>query len=157
MFNAFAVFGIKAEFKLDLGQLEKRYVQLQRKLHPDVRLDDKTSLNAAHVNLAYQILTDDLARAFHLLELNGISVESYKLSEIALAEIWEENELLEGLNCRSSIEGFIEKKRSKVQEIICRLEGINFPEGLNLFAAAAVELKYLSNLLKGAKARLNAI
>ena len=155
--NAFSVFGIKAEFKIDLGELERRYGELQRKVHPDAQVPQHDLPDAAQVNLAYKVLVDDLTRAFHLLELNGLKIESYKSNEVQelLEGIFEETEALEGLASPKPIQAFIDAKEIQVQKAIDELKKLVLPDDINAFAKCAIELKYLSNLLLAARGKLS--
>ncbi len=76
--NFFAVFGLAAQFDIDLSELTSRYRELQTKLHPDKFASSSGSeqaisvQQAAMINDAYNTLKSPLTRAKYLLELNGI-------------------------------------------------------------------------------------
>jgi len=69
--------GLPARYGIDLKELEVRYRELSRVLHPDKHAhkpagERRISLGkAVEVNEAYRILKDDLARATALLALDG--------------------------------------------------------------------------------------
>jgi molecular chaperone HscB len=77
MRDPFSTLGVPARFDLDPVEIERRYRDLQKALHPD-RHVDKPSVErrmalskAVEVNEAYRTLRDDLARAAALLAMRG--------------------------------------------------------------------------------------
>ncbi len=76
--NYFQLFGLDNVFDLDTALLTERYLDLQKRLHPDrfaSTSDQERRLSlqrAAQVNSGYETLRDPLARARYLLSLyNG--------------------------------------------------------------------------------------
>jgi len=78
----FETLGLPRRFALDLPDLERRYRDLSRELHPDrfatappeerrAALERSTALNDA-----YRILKDPVRRAAYFLELHGLKVEA---------------------------------------------------------------------------------
>ncbi len=74
----FELFGLPVSFDVDTGQLEQRYLKLQKQFHPD-RYSDKPAQDQrlamqyiADINQAYSALKDPLLRAQHLLSLEGV-------------------------------------------------------------------------------------
>ena len=76
--NHFQIFGVPAQFELDVSALEERYRELQREVHPDrfaaaSHAEQRVSMQlATRVNEAYQTLKSPLRRAEYLLQLNGV-------------------------------------------------------------------------------------
>lgn len=74
----FELFGLPRRFAIDASQLESRYRDLQREVHPDRFAassagDQRASMEmATRVNDAYRQLRTPLARARYLLELAGV-------------------------------------------------------------------------------------
>lgn len=74
--DPFATLGLPRRYELDLRELEARYRELQRALHPDKHVGASASQRrlsaqkAALVNDAYRALKDDLRRAEALLALH---------------------------------------------------------------------------------------
>lgn len=79
--NHFQIFGVPAQFALDLETLETRYHELQREVHPDrfaaaSQAEQRVSMQlATRVNEAYQTLKSPLRRAGYLLQLHGVDPE----------------------------------------------------------------------------------
>lgn len=76
----FAVLGLARAFALEAEALERRYRELQRKLHPDrfalkSAEERRASLaRATDVNEAYRTLKDPARRAAYLLGLSGVAL-----------------------------------------------------------------------------------
>jgi molecular chaperone HscB len=76
----FDVLGVPRRFDLDVGQLEGRYKELSRKLHPDrfAKADPRARRAALQrtvaLNEAWRALKDPLERAEYLLELGGVKI-----------------------------------------------------------------------------------
>jgi molecular chaperone HscB len=76
----FRVFGLPRKFDLDLADLERRYKDMTKVLHPDrfARADGRArraSLErSVQLNLAWRTLSQPVSRAEYLLSLEGIEV-----------------------------------------------------------------------------------
>ncbi|MDD9939271.1 MAG: Fe-S protein assembly co-chaperone HscB [Myxococcales bacterium] len=79
--DPFATLGLPRRYELDRGELEARYRELQKALHPDRHAGASASqrrmslARAVEVNDAYRALKDDLRRAEALLSLYGGKAE----------------------------------------------------------------------------------
>jgi molecular chaperone HscB len=73
----FQLFGLPRDFGIDTAQLDSRYRELQRIVHPDryVNASDQerrlAMQQATRINEGYQTLKDPLRRGRYLLELGG--------------------------------------------------------------------------------------
>jgi len=99
--DAFDVLALKPAFELDTNELEQRYRDLQKQLHPDKfaqasASEKRTSLTrAVDVNQAYRALRDDLKRAEILLaRLEGELAGSPTTDPSLLMEVMELREAL---------------------------------------------------------------
>lgn len=76
----FTLLGLPRSFPLDMTELDARFRELQREVHPDrfAAADDASRrasmMLATQINAAYQTLRSPLKRATYLLELAGIDV-----------------------------------------------------------------------------------
>lgn len=76
----FAVFGVERRFALDVTDLERRYKEMTKVLHPDrfARADERArraSLKRSiQLNEAWRTLKDPVRRAEYLLSLSGVVV-----------------------------------------------------------------------------------
>jgi molecular chaperone HscB len=99
----FQFFDLRRRLDIDLADLEKRYYQLSRKLHPDLfaRKPQQERLDAeeatATLNDAYRTLKDPVRRAEYVLKLNGLDIAHERAPQDLLEEVFELNMALEEL------------------------------------------------------------
>ncbi len=99
----FELFGLPQSFAVDREQLDSRYRQLQRTMHPDrfVNAGDQerrlAMQQAARINEAYQVLKDPLLRGRYLLELAGYDFSEQHHTTRDAAFLIEQMELREAL------------------------------------------------------------
>ena len=80
MQNHFDLFGLSPRYSIDGEALERSYREIQSTVHPDRfahagDAERRASLQwTTRVNEAFQVLKNPVARAKHLLELNGVDV-----------------------------------------------------------------------------------
>ncbi|WP_020683721.1 Fe-S protein assembly co-chaperone HscB [Marinobacterium rhizophilum] len=80
--NFFEFYGLPEAFDIDLGQLSRRHLELQKKLHPDryAHLSDQerrlSAQYTAYLNEGYATLRSSLLRAQYLLKLRGIDTHN---------------------------------------------------------------------------------
>lgn len=80
--NCFAILGIEPAATLDAAALERNYLELQQRFHPDRHAHRPpaerraTMEAAARINEAYRLLRDPISRSTHLLALRGTDVLS---------------------------------------------------------------------------------
>jgi molecular chaperone HscB len=80
MQNHFQLFGLDAAYAMDLATLERAYLDVQAKVHPDRHAggsdaDKRAAMQwTTQANEAYRTLKSPLERARYLLELNGVDV-----------------------------------------------------------------------------------
>lgn len=76
--NHFELFGVPVQFAVDAVELDRRYRELQREVHPDrfataPDAERRVSMQlATRVNEAYQALKSPLRRAVYILQLRGM-------------------------------------------------------------------------------------
>lgn len=108
--NYFVLFGLLPKFQQDLSQVKIRYLELQKRLHPDnfagaTPQEKMLAVQyAAGINQAYQTLCDPLKRAIYLLKLEGIDVLSETDNSMPTAFLVEQMSLRESLDEASSEE-----------------------------------------------------
>jgi molecular chaperone HscB len=102
----YALFGMPRKLSIDLGSLEREFLQLSWKLHPDnfvnaTEQERELSLQrSSEVNDAYRVLRDPVARVEYLLELEGARKEGEHKQQAPpelLEEVFELNESLDEL------------------------------------------------------------
>ncbi|WP_045225272.1 Fe-S protein assembly co-chaperone HscB [Methyloterricola oryzae] len=110
--NFFELFQMPATFRLDLGQLDRHYLELQSRVHPDkaAHLSDtekRLSLQwATLANEAYQTLKKPLERARYLLKINGVDTReednTAMPTEFLLEQIEWREEIQEAVTLRNT-------------------------------------------------------
>lgn len=101
--NHFQIFGVPAQFEVDLSALEARYRELQREVHPDrfagaSQAEQRVSMQlSTRVNEAYQTLKSPLGRAAYLLHLHGVDPEFETNTAMPAEFLAEQMERREGL------------------------------------------------------------
>ena len=107
----FAFFGLPEKLNLDAADLDRRYLALSWKLHPDnfVRAEEferNLSLDRSSVlNDSYRVLRDPVSRAEYLLARYGVRKEGQTKQQAPpelLEEVFELNESLEELRAARS-------------------------------------------------------
>jgi molecular chaperone HscB len=116
MATHFEVFGLTPSVELDVKALEQKHRELSLQVHPD-RLGNadaaarrKAAELSASLNEAVKVLKDPVKRAFYLLKLRGVDVESEQAASKLqmpmefLEEIMEQREALEAAKAARSLE-----------------------------------------------------
>jgi molecular chaperone HscB len=103
----FQMLGLERRFAIDLAELERRYLERSREVHPDRQGGRPAGERAAaageamQLNLAYRTLKRELPRAEHLLQLAGVRIgDNEPVEQDLLMEILELREEL--ANARAS-------------------------------------------------------
>jgi molecular chaperone HscB len=99
--SKFDVLGVPEKYDLDLSELERRYRERSREVHPDrfaraAAAERLRALEASSaLNDAYRVLRNPTARAEHLLALRGVTVaDNEPVPQDFLLEILELREAL---------------------------------------------------------------
>jgi molecular chaperone HscB len=102
----FLLFGLPRKLWIEISALEKKFLQLSWKLHPDKFVngsaeEQELSLKrSSELNDAYRVLRDPVARVEYLLELEGMRKEGEHKQQAPpelLEEVFELNESLDEL------------------------------------------------------------
>ena len=126
--NYFELFEIPQAFAIDVVAIDKKYLELQRKFHPDRFIGKpeneriEAAQKSADVNEGYRILKDSLLRAQYLLKLNGIMVGcEAEDNEKASSELLEEMmELGERMQSSEAYKHEMEKTISTISELFAK-------------------------------------
>lgn len=113
--NHFEVFGLSPTLELDVKALEQKLRELSLAHHPDrvATADARTRLAALEkttaLNDAFKVLKDPVRRAFYVLKLKGVDLDSEAAAAKAamplefLEEVMERREQLEALKARKDV------------------------------------------------------
>jgi molecular chaperone HscB len=120
--DPFATLGMPREYALDSGELERKYRDLQRALHPDRHVNATPSerrvalSRAVEVNEAYRALKDDVRRAESLLALLGHAAKDTAADPELLMEVMELRESLSEAKQDKNLPS-VQKLASQVQAL----------------------------------------
>ncbi|MEZ5503818.1 MAG: Fe-S protein assembly co-chaperone HscB [Halioglobus sp.] len=162
--NYFQLFDLPVAFALDVGQLGKRYRQLQRELHPDRYAgasahEQRLAVQySALVNEAYTTLRKPLSRALYLLELGGMHREEVASQQVDggfLIEQMELREKLEGLaglvDPESALDHLVNEIHTDIAAHQAEFSQAYAAAETNRAASACVKMQYLDKLLQEAE------
>jgi len=131
----FLLFGLPRKLWIEMSALEKRFLQLSWKLHPDKFVnaspaEQELSLKrSSELNDAYRVLRDPVARVEYLLELEGMRKEGEHKQQAPpelLEEVFELNESLDELREAKASGGDLASLKSRLEA-----EEKNFQHELN--------------------------
>ena len=150
MKNFFDLFSLPTDFSIDLDTLEKKYFEFQKKFHPD-KYGDKSGDKSDEIeqsiaiNEAYEVLSNPLKRAAHILRLNGLDVENDvvapKVDQATLLEVFEMRE-----SGDLSAKDLSQKIKSLLEEFSQNLENKNFAWAAQILIRAKYFEKTLQDL-----------
>jgi molecular chaperone HscB len=131
----FSLFGLPRKLWIEMSTLEKKFLELSWKLHPDKFVnasaqEQELSLkSSSELNDAYRALRDPVARVEYLLELEGMRKEGEHKQQAPpelLEEVFELNESLDELRDAKASGGDLTSLKSRLET-----EEKNFQEKLN--------------------------
>ena len=158
----FSRLGMAQKFDLDSQDVERNYFRFQRIVHPDrfaaksAREKSLSQAQAVALNDAYETLRDPLARAMHLLDLNGAALpkddHTVRDPELLMAAL-EDRETLAAASTLPDVDGLIDTAQQRLDDLIEELGG-HFNAGrLDAAQGAVLRLRYLEKYLDEAQAK----
>lgn len=155
----FARLGLAPGFDLDPADLQRRYVALQRELHPD-RFATRPAAEramalgrASDLNQAYEILKTPLSRAEHLLTLKG-RVRRHSVDDAEmLAEAMELREALAEAEDAAAVQGLLARAQNAIATAEAELARMFRADDLDAAARLTQRLSYLVKLTEEARRR----
>lgn len=153
MKNFFEIFEIPQRFEIDSEQLEQKYFKFQKRFHPDNAsfADIEQSII---VNQAYKILSNSIARASYILQLNGIDIENDsrapKPDLATLEEILELQEMVAEISANQAqnlSKNLQQRIKLLLQEVATKLENKEF----EVAAQVLIKTKYFDKTLRDLK------
>ncbi len=165
----FTRLGFEPGFDIDVATLEKRYFDLQRKLHPD-RFATKTpreraisQQQAISLNDAYETLADSLRRAAYIAHLHGIDILNEGCNQIAdpvvLMEAMELREAVADANSVAQVDMIAGNAQADIDVCIAELSAAFAENDMDKVSRLTTRFKYLRKLIEEARqkrARLKA-
>jgi len=120
----FLLFGLPRKLWIEMSALEKKFLELSWKLHPDKFVnaspaEQELSLKrSSELNDAYRVLCDPVARVEYLLELEGMRKEGEHKQQAPpelLEEVFELNESLDELREAKASGGDLASLKSRLE------------------------------------------
>lgn len=165
--DAFDRLGFPHAFEIDRADLDRRYFDLQRRLHPD-RFAAKTpreralsQQQAASLNQAYETLKDPLARAANLLRHAGRKIDvdgQGTIGDLALlTEAMEMREALAEAETVADADAFAAKVEADIAACRGALAAAFIANDLDAAERQHIRLRYLGKLAEEARIRRRAL
>lgn len=157
----FARLGVTRCFTVDDGQLESRYLALQRRLHPDrfatrsARQRALSMQQATSLNEAYESLRSPLRRAEYLLSLagGGRDAAASESDPEVLVEAMEDREALAEADTTDAIAAIQGDVAARRETVLAALAGAFDEDRHGEARRLATRLAYLDKLVGEARAR----
>jgi molecular chaperone HscB len=120
----FLLFGLPRKLWIEMSALEKRFLELSWKLHPDKFVNasreqqDLSLKHSSELNDAYRVLRDPVARVEYLLELEGMRKEGEHKQQAPpelLEEVFALNESLDELRDAKASGGDLASLKSRLE------------------------------------------
>ncbi|CAL9708125.1 unnamed protein product [Knipowitschia caucasica] len=151
-------------FTLDTHRLQKKYLQLQRLLHPD-NFSQKSEIEqgysesqSALVNKAYETLLKPLSRGLYMLELQGLNIgegtDSAVNSEL-LMELMEINEALDAVQTPQEANEIGQDTKGKLANLTEQIDSALNKGELQTAKALLTKMKYFANIEEKVKEKLS--
>ncbi|XP_077377127.1 iron-sulfur cluster co-chaperone protein HscB [Festucalex cinctus] len=160
----FSIMDCEDTFALDTHKLQKRYLQLQRSLHPDnfsqksAEEQEYSEHQSALVNKAYNTLLKPLSRGLYMLELKGMRIDDGTDSGADpefLLELMEINEALERARTPEEADKISQDTKWKLKGLTVKIDGALRAGELQAAKALLAQMKYFSNIEEKVKEKLS--
>lgn len=157
----FGRFGLPVKFQLDFEELERRYLDLSRRLHPDkmvrapAAVQSRALVLSSQLNESHRILADERARADYLVTLYGgpSADQEKKVPQAFLVEQMDLREELEDAeDDPQALEALLDRVAPEEMHSLQRVRelfaGDSLPDAATLVAIRRElnQLKYWTNL-----------
>ncbi|XP_047197139.1 iron-sulfur cluster co-chaperone protein HscB isoform X1 [Hippoglossus stenolepis] len=159
----FEIMACDHTFTLDAHKLQRRYLQLQRALHPDnfgqksVTEQEFSESQSALVNKAYTTLLKPLSRGLYMLELQGMRIEEGTDSGADtefLLELMEINEAVDEARTPEEANQIGQDTKGKLADLTERIDAALREAELQTARALLAQMKYHANIEEKVKEKL---
>ncbi|XP_071753810.1 iron-sulfur cluster co-chaperone protein HscB isoform X2 [Centroberyx gerrardi] len=160
----FQIMDCDRSFTLDPQKLQRRYLQLQRLLHPDnfsqktVKEQEYSENQSALVNKAYETLLKPLSRGLYMLELEGMHIEEDAGSGADaefLMELMEINEALDEAQTPEEANKIGQNTKVKLTDLTEQIDAALRKGELQAAKALLAQMKYFANIQEKVKEKLS--
>ncbi|XP_024908812.1 iron-sulfur cluster co-chaperone protein HscB isoform X2 [Cynoglossus semilaevis] len=158
----FKIMACDYTFTLDTQQLQKKYLELQRLLHPDnftqkSAEQEFSESQSALVNKAYTTLLKPLSRGLYMLELEGMRIEEGTdpgADSAFLMELMEINESLDEAQTPEEANKIGQTTRGKLADLTEQIDAALRKGDLQTALALLTQMKYHANIEEKVKEKL---
>lgn len=160
----FKIMDCDVTFTLDTHKLQKRYLQLQRSLHPDNfsqksgKEQEYSESHSALVNKAYRTLLKPLSRGLYMLELEGVRTEEGTISGADsgfLMELMAINEALDEARTPEDANKIGQDTKGKLAVLTEAIDAALLEGELQAAKALLAQMKYYANIEEKVKEKLS--
>ncbi|CAK8677622.1 unnamed protein product [Clavelina lepadiformis] len=160
--NYFTLLDTKRDFKVSLSELQEKFINFQRLLHPD-KFSVKSALereisenNSSLLNKAYFTLLKSLNRGLYMLELEGIFMgEDVSADDPEfLMEIMDLNERVADAESVDALRGIRNEVSAYVGSLTDKISDAFANDNISVAKACLISFKYYDNILEKLKERL---
>lgn len=165
--NYFRLFGIAPTFHINRETVVGKHRQLQSMLHPDRHVAAGAGQrrlavrNAATVNEAYRVLSDDCARAAYLLELEGVflnrEAETTTDPDFLAEQMQLRGELEANERNPEALLRIEDSMQTKLRELGCEFSDAYESRKLDRARAAVQKMQFVRKLDQEVKSRLRTL
>lgn len=151
-------------FTLDTQKLQKKYLQLQRLLHPDnfsqksVKEQEYSESQSSLVNKAYNTLLKPLSRGIYMLELQGLNIEEGTdagADSEFLMDLMEINEALDAAQTPQEANKIGLDAKGKLADLTEQTDTALNKGELQAAKALLTQMKYFANIEEKVKEKLS--
>ncbi|KAI1901032.1 hypothetical protein AGOR_G00055970 [Albula goreensis] len=160
----FDIMDCDKSFALDTQKLQRRYLSLQRSLHPDnfsqkpQEEQEYSETQSALVNKAYRTLLKPLSRGLYMLELGGMRLEEgtdIGADPQFLLEIMEINERLDETQIKEDAKNIGLSVQGRLQDLTAKINA-SFDKGdVQTAKVLITQMKYFSNIEEKVKEKIS--
>nr|XP_061811549.1 iron-sulfur cluster co-chaperone protein HscB-like [Nerophis lumbriciformis] len=160
----FNIMDCECIFALDIQKLQKRYLQLQRSLHPDnfsqksAEEQEYSEHQSALVNKAYNTLLKPLSRGLYMLEMKGIHLNEGTdpgADAKFLMELMEINESIAQAQTQEEVDEISKDTKWKLKDLTEKIDGALCAGELQAAKELLAQMKYFSNIEEKVKEKLS--
>ncbi|CAL7946069.1 unnamed protein product [Xylocopa violacea] len=159
----FDLMGIPASYDVKVTEIQNKYKELQKQLHPDKfgaksnKEKELSEILSSLVNKAYSTLSHPLKRGLYMLELNNITIseETDNINAEFLMEIMEKNEEIDdAADDEEKIKKLVEKNGAVLNDLITQVADAFRQNDIKRAELLLIRMKYydtINNRLKKLK------
>ncbi|CAD1476767.1 unnamed protein product, partial [Heterotrigona itama] len=151
----FDIIGISRSYDVKITEIQKKYKELQKLLHPDkysTKSEKEKQLSenlSSLVNKAYTTLIHPLKRGLYILKLNGITIseETDNINAEFLMEIMEKNEEIEdAANDEEKIKKLVQDNEIILNNLAKKIADAFRQEDIKKAESFLIQMKYYDSI-----------